>query len=75
MQQIKIQFKDAKDVSRFVNEVSKLECDVDLSSGRYLIDAKSLVGILALGIDKTLDLIIHSNDEELKYRFNEWKVI
>lgn len=75
MQQIKIKFNEFDDVTKFLKEVSKLECDADLSSGRHLIDAKSLMGIFALNLSKPVDLIIHSDDEELKYKFMKWKVI
>lgn len=33
-------------VKNFVNTVCKLDCDVDIASGRYVIDAKSIMGIL-----------------------------
>ncbi len=75
MQQIKIQFKEIKDITDFVNEVSKLECDADLSSGRYLVSAKSIMGIFALDISKPIYLILHSDDTELKHKFNKWRVI
>lgn len=75
MQKVKIQLKQISDITEFVKETSKIECDLDLNSGRYLIDAKSLMGIFTLGLDKQIDLIIHSDDEELKYKFDKWKVV
>ena len=50
-------------VKSFVNEITKFECDFDLISGRYVIDAKSIMGIFSLDISKPIDLDIHVNDE------------
>ncbi|MBR3105524.1 MAG: HPr family phosphocarrier protein [Lachnospiraceae bacterium] len=50
-------------VKSFVNEITKFECDFDLISGRYLIDAKSIMGIFSLDISKPIDLDIHVTDE------------
>ena len=51
-------------VKAFVNEIAKFECDFDLISGRYVIDAKSIMGIFSLDISKPIDLDIHVNDEK-----------
>lgn len=74
MIQMKIKFEKVTDVTEFVNEVSKLECEVDLSSGRYLINAKSIMGLFTLNLSSPIDLIIHSEDMELKNKFNKWRV-
>ena len=50
-------------VKAFVNEITKFECDFDLISGRYVIDAKSIMGIFSLDISKPIDLDIHVKDE------------
>ncbi|MBO6206326.1 MAG: HPr family phosphocarrier protein [Lachnospiraceae bacterium] len=50
-------------VKSFVNEITKFECDFDLISGRYVIDAKSIMGIFSLDISKPIDLDIHVTDE------------
>ena len=42
--------------------VSHLECDVDIVSGRYVIDAKSIMGIFSLDLSKAIDLNIHDDD-------------
>jgi len=46
----------------FVNIVSRYPFDADLRSGRFLVDAKSLLGILSLDLSKTLVLEIHNDD-------------
>ena len=59
------------DVKVFVNAVSKYDFDVDLISGRYAIDAKSIMGIFSLDLSKQIRLEAHSEDvsaffEEIK---------
>lgn len=50
-------------VKAFVNEISKFDCDFDLISGRYVIDAKSIMGIFSLDISKPIELDIHEEDD------------
>lgn len=52
-------------VKAFVNAVSQLPCDVDIYSGRYLIDAKSIMGIFSIDISKKLDLSIHTDNKDV----------
>lgn len=53
------------DVKSFVNIVSKYDFDVDLTSGRYAIDAKSIMGIFSLDLSKPIDLNIHADGAAL----------
>ena len=48
------------DVKDFVNIVSKYDFDVDLTSGRYVVDAKSIMGIFSLDISQPIDLHIYA---------------
>ena len=48
------------DVKEFVNIVMKYDFDIDLVSGRYVIDAKSIMGIFSLDLSKPIDLNIHT---------------
>ncbi|MBE6836467.1 MAG: HPr family phosphocarrier protein [Ruminococcus sp.] len=50
------------DVKEFVTTVSKYDFDVDLESGRYAIDAKSIMGIFSLDLSKKIKLVVHSTD-------------
>ena len=50
------------DVKNFVTSVSKCDYDVDLISGRYAVDAKSIMGIFSLDLSKPIDLNIHAED-------------
>lgn len=50
------------DVKDFVNIVSKYDFDVDLTSGRYGVDAKSIMGIFSLDLSKPIKVEVHSDD-------------
>ena len=51
-------------VKNFVNTVCKLDCDVDIASGRYVIDAKSIMGILVSIYQKPVMVRIHADGED-----------
>ncbi len=50
------------DVKDFVNTVSKYDFDVDLVSGRYVVDAKSIMGIFSLDLSKPIAVEVHTDD-------------
>ena len=50
------------DVKDFVNVVSKYDFDVDLTSGRYVVDAKSIMGIFSLDLSQPIKVEVHSDD-------------
>ena len=67
MKSTTIMLNTINDVKLFVNTVAKYDFDVDLVSGRYAIDAKSIMGIFSLDLSKPIDLAIHaeSNMDEI----------
>ena len=52
-----------KGFKTFVNEITKYDNDFDLVSGRYVIDAKSIMGIFSLDLSKPIDLNIHADGD------------
>ena len=46
-------------IKNFVNTITRYPYDFDLVSGRYTIDAKSIMGIFSLDLSKPIDLNIH----------------
>lgn len=62
MKREKIMLKTINDVKVFVNAVTKYNFDVDLVSGRYAVDAKSIMGIFSLDLSKEIEMEIHSDD-------------
>ena len=62
MQTVKIYLNSIDKVKSFVNDITKFDYDFDLVSGRYVIDAKSIMGIFSLDLSKPIDLNIHADD-------------
>ena len=58
----KISLGAINDVKDFVNMVMKYDFDVDLVSGRYAVDAKSIMGIFSLDLSKTIELKAHTDE-------------
>ena len=56
---VKISLNSIDKVKSFVNDLTKFDSDFDLVSGRYVIDAKSIMGIFSLDLSKPIDLNIH----------------
>ena len=52
-----------EDVKHFVDVASKCDFDIDICYNRYVIDAKSIMGIFSLDLSKPIDLNIHSETE------------
>ena len=52
------------DVKNFVNAACSQMCEIDLISGRYIIDAKSIMGIFSVDLSKAVDLRIHAEGTE-----------
>lgn len=66
MKTVQISLNSIDKVKAFVNEISKFDCDFDLVSGRYVIDAKSIMGIFSLDLSKPIDLNIHADGSNLE---------
>lgn len=65
MKTVQISLNSIDKVKAFVNEISKFDCDFDLVSGRYVIDAKSIMGIFSLDLSKPINLNIHAEGAAL----------
>ena len=63
MTTIKVMLDSIDKVKSFVNDLTKFDCDFDLVSGRYVIDAKSIMGIFSLDLSKSIDLTIHGDGD------------
>ena len=62
MKTVQISLNSIEKVKAFVNEITTFDCDFDLVSGRYVIDAKSIMGIFSLDLSKPIDLNIHADE-------------
>lgn len=62
MTSVKIRLSTINDVKEFVNAVTLCDYEVDLVSGRYAIDAKSIMGIFSLDLSRPVDVVIHTDE-------------
>lgn len=62
MKTVNISLNTIEKVKTFVNIINKYDFDFDLISGRYVIDAKSIMGIFSLDLSKPITLNVHADD-------------
>ena len=62
MNTVQISLNSIGKVKSFVNAITQFDFDFDLISGRYVIDAKSIMGIFSLDLSKPIDLAIHTEE-------------
>ncbi|MGI6080153.1 MAG: HPr family phosphocarrier protein [Candidatus Avilachnospira sp.] len=61
MKEVRISLNTIDKVKSFVNDLNRYDVDFDLVSGRYIIDAKSIMGIFSLDLSKPITLNIHAD--------------
>lgn len=71
MKEIKIKLSSIENVKNFVEKVAKYPFDIDITSGRYVIDAKSIMGLFSLNLDHVLTVVPHTDDEKSLNKFTE----
>ena len=64
MKTVNIRLSTIADVREFVGDIAAFEGDVDLSSGRYVVDGKSIMGIFSLDLLSPIKLTAHAEDEK-----------
>ena len=65
MKTVTISLNSIDKVKAFVNDITKFDNDFDLVSGRYVIDAKSIMGIFSLDLSKPINLNVHAEGNNL----------
>ena len=68
---VTVNLNEVAKVNKFVNEVTKFESDIDIISGRYVCDGKSLLAIFSYDLSKPVDIEIHSDSKEEIRKFYE----
>ncbi len=62
MQTVMISLNSIDKVKSFVNTIARFDSDFDLISGRYVIDAKSIMGIFSLDLSRPITLNVHASE-------------
>ena len=63
MQQVQVKFNDVNQVRQFVNVIDKIDLSFNLGEGRRVVDAKSILGVMALDLTRPVRLSYDSDDE------------
>ncbi len=75
MKSVKISLQMASQVKTFVSVVQKYSFEIDLRSDRYVVDAKSILGIFSLDLSKPINVEIHSdNADELIKELKQFEI-
>ena len=76
MKETKVHLASIDDVKNFVSAVSQFAGDIDIVGGRYIIDAKSILGLFSLDLSKPLRVQIHADEEapQVEEALSEWIV-
>lgn len=76
---MKIRLNSSKDATAVVAIANKFkDCDIDGKFGRYIIDMKSILGVMSFELPKTIEVVIQSDDpviiEDLEHQLGLWRV-
>ncbi len=62
------------EVKDFVAAASKCDFDVDIAYNRYVVDAKSIVGVLGLDFRKVLTVVCHGYDSDFEALLKKFSI-
>lgn len=66
-----INLQNADNAMKFVLAISKLDIVIDAYRDHYVVDAKSIMGLLSLGLSRPLNVEVRTEDPKILDRFNE----
>lgn len=66
MRELEVSLNSIDKVKKFVSIVTEFQADIDLVSGRYVIDAKSIMGIFSMDLSKPIEIRIHEGKENVE---------
>ena len=77
MRKVMVAFNTVNEVAAFVKDMSRFpeEVHIDLVSGRHIVDAKSLLGILSLDLSKPVEVKVTSNSDYVYIKDDVYKVL
>lgn len=59
-----IRLSSVEEIHDFVKRCSKLDCDIDLTCGRYTVDAKSILGVFSVDLRRDLKLNVYTDNKQ-----------
>ncbi len=66
-----ISLKSIENATSFCNAVRNIDADVDVVSGRYVIDAKSIMGLFSIDLSRKVKIVSHTEDKEVLAKLEE----
>ena len=66
MQQVNVKFNDVEQIRQFIKTIDKFDTNFDLGSGHRVVDAKSIIGVMAVDFLGPLQLRYHSDDADIR---------
>jgi len=69
MREFYINVNSIEKVKDFCEKANRVECDIELYCGKYVIDAKSIMGIFSLNISKPLKMVVNSDNVDISELF------
>ena len=67
-QTFRVMLNSINDVKTFVNAAARCPYDIDVVSGKYKIDGKSLMGIFSLNLDNPIEIVIADGIDTSEFR-------
>ncbi len=64
----KIKFKNFEEVANFIDDMTLINTDVDVISNKYIVSAKSIMGLLTLDLSKILDVFFYGDEESEDFK-------
>lgn len=64
MKTTRIRLNGVDDIRAFVNAVAMYKYDIDLRGGRYVVDAKSIMGIFSLDLSSPIEMVVYGDKED-----------
>ena len=74
MPETKVMFHDAEEVEELVNAASRCDFDIDIFYNRIVIDAKSILGILSMGLSRALTVQCYGENHEFNKTLRKFAV-
>lgn len=69
--EFQIRLNSVNEIALFTQKSSEFDCDIDYQVGRYIIDAKSMMGVLSTGVEKTVTVVINTDEQNVIKEFQE----
>lgn len=66
-----VKLNNIETLKNFISDISKFESNIDAIRGRYVIDAKSIMGMFSIDLSQSVDILIYSDNERELEKFKE----